>query len=149
MQRTRKDISLKNTEMTNKYMKMCSTSLITREMQIKTTMRCHLTPQNRQRSSQVHALVRRKMQRKLQETGRECPGRLIRALAGLPLRGNDPSLSKVFSYCSWGSQGKNSGGVCHSLHQWATFGQTSPPRLVRTPIHLGWPYTAWLIILLH
>ena len=30
--------------------------------------------------------------------------------------------------------------VCHSLLQWTTFCQNPPPR----PVHLGWPYTAWL-----
>ena len=46
----------------------------------------------------------------------------------------------AFSYCSWGSQGKNTEVVCHSLLQWITFCQTSPP----WPIRLGWPHTAWL-----
>ena len=46
----------------------------------------------------------------------------------------------AFSYCSWGSQGKNIEVVCRSLLQWTTFCQTSPP----WPIWLGWPQTAWL-----
>ena len=35
---------------------------------------------------------------------------------------------------------KNTEVVCHSLFQWTTFCQTSPP----LPTHLGWPHTAWL-----
>ena len=46
----------------------------------------------------------------------------------------------AFSYCLWGSQGKNTEVVCHSLLQWTSFCQNSPP----WPICLGWPYTAWL-----
>ena len=46
----------------------------------------------------------------------------------------------AFSYCSWGSQGKNIEVVCHSLLQWTTFCQISPP----WPVVLGWPHMAWL-----
>ena len=55
-----------------------------------------------------------------------------------------PSVSYLFtfSYCSWGSQDKNTEVLCHFLLQWPTFCQNSPP----WPIHLGWPYTAWVII---
>ena len=49
-------------------------------------------------------------------------------------------LSKYCSYCSWCSQGKNTEVVCHSLLQWTTFCQTSPP----WPDSLGWPHTSWL-----
>ena len=33
----------------------------------------------------------------------------------------------AFSYCSWGSQGKNTEVTWHSLLQWTTFCQASPP----------------------
>ena len=36
-------------------------------------------------------------------------------------------LSFAFSYCSQGSQGKNIEMVCHSILQWTTFCQNSPP----------------------
>ena len=56
--------------------------------------------------------------------------------------GSSSSVSYLFafSYCSWGSQGKNTEVVCHSLLQWTTFCQNSSPR----PVRLGWPYMAWL-----
>ena len=57
-----------------------------------------------------------------------------------PIWGLHLSVSYLFafSYCSWDSQGKNTEVVCHSLLQWTTFCQNSPPR----PICLGSPYTA-------
>ena len=60
----------------------------------------------------------------------------------LPTWGVHLSMSYLFafSYCSWGTQGKNIEVVCHSLLQWATYCLTSPP----WSSHLGWPHTAWL-----
>ena len=49
-------------------------------------------------------------------------------------------LSFCFSYCSCGSWGKNTEVVCHSLLQWTTFCQISPP----WPTRPGWPHRAWL-----
>ena len=53
-----------------------------------------------------------------------------------------PSYLFAFSYCLWGSQSKNTEVVCHFLLQWTMFRHNSPS----WPIHLGWPYTAWLIV---
>ena len=47
----------------------------------------------------------------------------------------------AFSYCSWGSQGKNTEVVCYSLLQWTTFGQNSPHDLSI----LSSPNMAWII----
>ena len=62
-----------------------------------------------------------------------------------PGGGGTPQVSVsylfAFSYCLWGSQGKNTGVVCHSFLQWATFCQKS---LAPWPIHPGWPHTAGL-----
>ena len=50
----------------------------------------------------------------------------------------------ILSFClyihSWGSQGKKTDVVCHSLLQWTTFCQISPP----WPAQLEWPHTTWL-----
>ena len=60
---------------------------------------------------------------------------------GVPL---SVSYHFAFSYCSWGSQGKNTEVVCHSLLQWTTFCQISPP----WPSRLGWPHTVRLVFIL-
>ena len=49
-------------------------------------------------------------------------------------------LSFCLSILFMGSQGKNTEVVCHSLLQWTTSCQNSPP----WPISHGWPYMAWL-----
>ena len=56
------------------------------------------------------------------------------------------------SYCSWGSQGKNTEVVCHSLLQWTTFCQSSSllhlgnlPWL--TPINSHYPLPSFILAL--
>ena len=63
----------------------------------------------------------------------------------LPTWGVHLSVSYLFafSYCSWGSEGKNMEVVCHSLLQWTTFCQTSPP----WPVSLGLGIIPWLLTL--
>ena len=48
----------------------------------------------------------------------------------------------AFSYCLWGSCGKNCGAACHSLFRWTTFCQNYP----LWPVHFRWSCTAWLIV---
>ena len=59
---------------------------------------------------------------------------------GVPL---SVSYHFALSYCSWGSQGKNTEVVCHSLLQWTTLCQTSPP----WPARLGLPRRPGLVSL--
>ena len=57
--------------MTNKHMNTCSTSLITRERQSKTTMRYHLTPV---RIAITKNKTENKYQKGSEETGTMCNG---------------------------------------------------------------------------
>ena len=50
-------------------------------------------------------------------------------------------LSFSLSYCPWGSQGKHTEVICHSLLHWTMFCLNSLP----WPICLGWPCTEWFI----
>ena len=61
---------------------------------------------------------------------------------GVPL---SVSYLFAFSYCLWGSQGKNPEVVCHSLLQWTLFCENSFP----WPVHFLWTYMAWLLVSLN
>ena len=58
----------------------------------------------------------------------------------------ESSSFSVLSFCLFilfmGFSRQDTEVVCHSLLQWTTFCQNSPP----WPVCLGWPYTAWLIV---
>ena len=78
------------------------------------------------------------------------PKLLVTALRSSPVAYQTPSDQRgsssriiffVFSYCPWGSLGKNTGVGCHFLLQWTMFCQNSS----LWPVCLGWPCTAWLI----
>ena len=55
----------------------------------------------------------------------------------------------AFSYCSWGSQGKNTEVACHSLLRWPTFCQTSPPWPARLAQILPFLWLSYLLLRLH
>ena len=59
----------------------------------------------------------------------------------IDLGGTHLPVSYLFasSHWSWDSGGKDTGVVCHSLLQWTTFCQNSPP----WHICLEWPSTTW------
>ena len=63
--------------------------------------------------------------------------------ASLSITNSQSSLRLTSIECSWGSQGKSTEVVCHSLLQWTTFCQTSPP----WPARLGWPHGHGLVSL--
>ena len=74
-------------------------------------------------------------------TLRDCSTPGSSALHSLGVCSNSCPLIFAFSYCPWGSPGKNAEVVFRSLLQWNMFCQHS----LLWPISLGWPCAAWLI----
>ena len=70
--------------------------------------------------------------------GREKSGRL----QSMGLQRVRHDWSDLAAAATWGSQGKNTEVVCHSLLQRTSFCQNSPP----WPVCLGWPSMVWLIV---